>query len=134
MGQGDGEMASLNLNGTSSLQCSGLPSIDWEPLWYVAYISANREKRVAEQMSARKMENFLPLYASVRRWKDRRVTLEMPLFPGYVFVRMALRDRLQVLQVPGVVKLVGFHGLPTELPEKEIEALRTGLLNGVRAQ
>src|SRR5437016_7105380 len=80
--------------------------------WYAAYTSANHEKRVSEQLGMREVEHFLPLYPSVRQWKDRRVKLDMPLFPGYVFVRMALRDRLQVLQVPGVARLVGFDGTP----------------------
>jgi transcription termination/antitermination protein NusG len=102
--------------------------------WYAAYTSANHEKRVAEQMGAREVEHFLPLYASVRKWKDRRVTLELPLFPGYVFVRMALRDRLRVQQIPGVARLVGFDGAPAALPEEEIEALRTSLAKGVRAE
>jgi transcription antitermination factor NusG len=105
-----------------------------KPRWYAAYTSANHEKRVAEQLSLRSVEHFLPAYASVRRWKDRRVTLQMPLFPGYVFVRMALRDRLQVLQVPGVAKLVGFNGTPVALPQGEIEALRASLADGLRAE
>src|SRR6267378_327195 len=63
--------------------------------WYAAYTSANHEKRVAEQLGVREVEHFLPLYESVRRWKDRRVTLQLPLFPGYIFVHMALRDRLK---------------------------------------
>jgi len=67
------------------------------------------------------MEHFLPLYESVRRWKDRQVKLELPLFPGYLFVRLALRDRLKVQQVPGVARLVGFDGTPTEVPGEEIE-------------
>jgi transcription antitermination factor NusG len=73
------------------------------------------------------VECFLPLYESVRRWKDRRVRLELPLFPGYVFVRLALRDRLRVLQIPGVVRLVGFDGHPSPLPFEDIEAIRTCL-------
>jgi transcription antitermination factor NusG len=105
-----------------------------ELLWYAAYTSANHEKRVAEQLGVRSVEHFLPVYESVRRWKDRRMKLQLPLFPGYVFVRLALRDRLQVLQVPGVAKLVGFNGIPTALPHGEIEALRTSLGNGVRAE
>ena len=64
--------------------------------WYAAYTRANHEKRVAEQLERRSTECFLPLYESVRRWKDRRVRLHLPLFPGYVFVRLALRDRLRV--------------------------------------
>ena len=111
-----------------------MPSSYWEPLWYAAYTTANHEKRVAEQLAVRSVEHFLPKYASVRRWKDRRVRLELPLFPGYVFVRLALRDRLQVLKIPGVAKLVGFNGTPTALPEEEITALRASLASGVRAE
>jgi transcription antitermination factor NusG len=51
----------------------------------------------------------------------------MPLFPGYVFVRLALRDRLRVLEIPSVVRLVGFDGRPTEFRDEEMEALRLGL-------
>ena len=65
------------------------------------------------------MENFLPLYPSVRRWKDRQVRLQLPLFAGYVCVRLNLRDRLQVLEVPSVATLVGFGGHPAALPEAE---------------
>jgi len=102
--------------------------------WYAAYTCANHEKRVAEQLSVRSVEHFLPLYQSVRRWKDRRVQLQLPLFPGYVFVRIALRDRLQVLQIPSVVRLVGFEGRPTALPEIEIEALKGGLQRQLHAK
>jgi transcription antitermination factor NusG len=105
-----------------------------DPLWYAAYTSANHEKRVAEQLGVRSVEHFVPLYESVRRWKDRKVRLQLPLFPGYVFVRLALRDRLRVLQVPGVVRLVGFNGLPTPLAEVEVERLRLALGQGVRAE
>ena len=104
-----------------------LPDSFAEPHWYVAYTSANHEKRVAQQLLQRTVENFLPLYDTVRRWKDRRVRLRMPLFPGYVFVRLPLHDRLRVLEVPGVVRLVGFNGLPVALPDEEIETLRAGL-------
>jgi transcription antitermination factor NusG len=74
------------------------------------------------------VEHFLPLYESMRRWKDRRVKLQLPLFPGYVFVRLSLCDRLKVLQVPGVARLVGFNGQPAVLPDREIEALRSSTL------
>lgn len=103
------------------------------PLWYAAYTCANHEKRVADQLSERAVEHFLPLYESVRRWKDRRVHLQLPLFPGYVFVRMALRDRLRVLQISSVANLVSFNGTPAALPEAEIEGLKAGLERGVQA-
>jgi transcription antitermination factor NusG len=112
----------------------GLPAEHCEPQWYAAYTSANHEKRVAEQLGVREVEHFLPTYSSVRRWKDRRVTLQLPLFPGYVFVRMALRNRLQVLQVPGLARLVGFGSTPAPLPQRDIDVLRAGLTTGVRAE
>jgi len=105
-----------------------------EKRWYAAYTSANHERRVAEQLAVRDVDHFLPVYASVRRWKDRRVTLQMPLFPGYVFVCMALRDRLQVQQVPGVAHLVGFDGTPAALPDAEIQALMRGVESGLLAE
>jgi len=98
-----------------------------ETRWYAAYTCANHEKRVAIQLGQRSVEHFLPLYESVRRWKDRRMTLHLPLFPGYLFVRIALRDGLQVLQVPGVARLVGFNGLPCALPTSEIATLQSCL-------
>jgi transcription antitermination factor NusG len=60
--------------------------------------------------------------------------LQLPLFPGYLFVRMAVVDRLRVLQVPGVVRLVGFNGQLSALPDAEIEGLKNGLAGGVRAE
>jgi len=105
-----------------------------EQRWYAAYTSANHEKRVAKQLGQRSVEHFLPMYQSARRWKDRQMTLSLPLFPGYVFVRVALRDRLQVLQVPGVARLVGFNGPPTPLADEEIESLRRALADGLRAE
>src|SRR5262245_10028837 len=102
-----------NLAGTEQLSpWEAPPSVFVEQHWYAAYTCANREKRVATELGVRDVEHFMPLYSSVRRWKDRRVNLELPLFPGYVFVRLALRDRLRVLQIPSVVRLVGFNGLP----------------------
>jgi len=105
-----------------------------EHCWYAVYTSANHEKRVADQLAPRAIEHFLPLYESVRRWKDRRMKLQMPLFPGYVFVRLWLGERLKVLQVPGVVRFVGFAGGPAALPQREIEALRSSLRAELRAE
>jgi transcription antitermination factor NusG len=102
----------------------------FEPQWYAAYTCANHEKRVAQEAERRSVECFLPLYESVRRWKDRRVRLKLPLFPGYVFVRLALRDRLRVLEIPGVARLVGFNGHPTPVPAEDIERLRACVAGG----
>lgn len=98
-----------------------------ESRWYAAYTYANHERRVAQQLAERRFESFLPTYRSVRRWKDRRKELQLPLFPNYVFVRMDLSDRIRVLQVPGLINLVIFQGQPAALEDGEVDRLRTGL-------
>src|SRR5277367_6782322 len=70
---------------------------DLRPVSSVAYTRANHEKRVADQLAECGVTHFLPQYESVRTWKDRKVHLKMPLFPGYVFVHLTLQDRLDVL-------------------------------------
>jgi transcription antitermination factor NusG len=121
-------------NAANAAECATPPAEYRETRWYAVYTSANREKRVAEQMGVRGLEHFLPLYASVRYWKNGRVTLQRPLFPGYVFVRLALLEKLRVQQIPGVARLVGFDGTPAALPDEEIETLRTSLGSGMRAE
>jgi transcription antitermination factor NusG len=98
--------------------------------WYALYTCPRHEKCVAQQIEQRSISCFLPLYRSVRRWKDRRKELELALFPGYVFVRLALKDRLRVLQLPSAVRLVSFNGQPAALPEAEIDQLRERLARG----
>jgi len=102
--------------------------------WYALYTCANHERRVAAELDVRAIEHFLPLYRAVRRWKDRCVTLDCPLFPGYVFVHLSLDVRIRVLQLPGVVRLVNFGGLPVALPDAQVEALRAGLNGQLRAR
>ena len=100
---------------------------DLGPRWFAAYTCAHHEKRVASQLAERAIPYYLPLYESMRRWKDRRKLLELPLFPGYLFVRMHPRDHLKIVGVPGMVRLVGFGGQPTAVPEGEIAAIRACL-------
>lgn len=105
-----------------------------EQHWYAAYTCANHEKRVAAELAGRDVEYFLPLYTSLRRWSDRTLQLDLPLFPGYVFLRIALREKLRVLQIPSIVRLVGFSGQPAVLSDDEMDALRTGLTKQLKAE
>jgi transcription antitermination factor NusG len=102
--------------------------------WYAVYTCSRHEKRVAQQLEERGIDHFLPVYRSVRRWKDRKKELELVLFPGYIFVRFPLMNRLQVLQLPGVVRFVCFNGQPAALPAGDIEALRNGLSEKLRVE
>jgi len=102
--------------------------------WYATYVCSRHEKQVLSQLQERNISCFLPVYRSVRRWKDRRKELELVLFPGYVFVHIDLKDRLRVLQLPSVVRFVSFNGHPAPLQDSEIEVLAKGLASGIRAE
>lgn len=80
-------------------------------------------------MSQRQIEHYLPLYRAQHKWSDgSRVSLDLPLFPNYLFVRIRRTERVRVLEIPGVLAIVGGTARePSPLPEEEIDALRAGL-------
>jgi transcription antitermination factor NusG len=98
------------------------PSTDW----FALYTSSRREKHVAKLLDERQIENFLPLYRADRHWDKRSpVTLDLPLFPNYLFVRAGRKASL--LSVPGVLSIVGSGRQPWPLPDHEIEAFRSAV-------
>jgi transcription antitermination factor NusG len=100
----------------------------YSPQWYAAYTTPRHEKHVSAMLTERRIENFLPLYRTSRQWKKSApVVLELPLFPAYVFVRLARQARGTVLGLPGVLSIVGSPKEPWPLPDFEIEALRRGM-------
>lgn len=101
-----------------------VPRVEDKAEWFVLRTQARHEKCVAERARSRQVESFLPLYRSVRYWKDRRKELELPLFPGYVFVRTSIAERRPILQVPGVLQFITCNGQPTPVPDAEVDALR----------
>lgn len=125
----------IGINGTSDLSrgSSLAPAFD-QPEWYAVYANVRHEKRVKEYLDGRMVECYLPSYRSVRRWQDRRKEVEFPLFPGYLFVRIAYRSRLHVLATPGVVQIVSFDGKPAPIRSEEIEALRRALLRNAHCE
>ncbi|MDP9052283.1 MAG: UpxY family transcription antiterminator [Acidobacteriota bacterium] len=95
--------------------------------WWALYTRHQHEKTVAEILSAKGFEVFLPLYESMRRWKDRTKELSLPLFPSYVFVRGELDRRLQIVTTPGVHMILSRGDKLAVIPESEIEAIRMAL-------
>lgn len=97
--------------------------------WFALYTASRHEKQVAQHLGQREIECYLPLYKTQRKWANGlRVTLDLPLFPGYVFVHIRRSERGRVLGVPGALSVVGgTGGEPAWLPEAAIHALRAAL-------
>jgi transcription antitermination factor NusG len=92
--------------------------------WCALFTCHQHEKSVACGLTAKGFEAFVPLYDSMRRWKDRKKLVSLPLFPCYVFVRGALTRRLQAVTTPGVHMIVCTGDQVAVIPEEEIEAIR----------
>ena len=105
-----------------------LPPPTPDACWYAAYTAPCREKRVLDHLVGRQIESFLPLYLSSRKWKNGcSVELERPVFPGYVFVRMAVTERVRVLEVPSVLSIVSRGRVPEPLDDDAITTMRASL-------
>ncbi|MGZ7106889.1 MAG: UpxY family transcription antiterminator [Candidatus Angelobacter sp.] len=98
--------------------------------WYAVYTRTRHEKAVAEQCKQRGVIAFLPLYCVRHRWKQRFAEVLLPLFPSYIFVRIALEERVRVLSVPGIVSIVSFNGSPAVVPESQIDCLKRAISLG----
>jgi transcription antitermination factor NusG len=92
--------------------------------WFALRVKPRTEKAVADALAGKGYEEFLPLHKERRRWSDRVVSVEMPLFPGYVFCRFDAQQRLPILTTPGVMLVVSAGRTPQPVDDGEIASLR----------
>jgi transcription antitermination factor NusG len=95
--------------------------------WFALTVKHQHERRVEGVLCANGVQTFLPVFRSRRQWSDRIKQQEAPLFPGYVFGRFSLPERVSVLKTPGVARIVGFGGVPVPLEDQEVGSIRTAL-------
>ena len=99
-------------------------SLQSDDSWYALYTRSRHEKRVAETLTQRGFDTFLPLVPRVSEWHDRKKTVHWPLFPSYVFVRFPLEMAASVLSIPGSVRVISVGGRPAAIPDGEIDNVR----------
>jgi transcription antitermination factor NusG len=105
-----------------------------ESPWYAIYTRHQHEKMVAQNLTSKGFESFLPLCTTAHNWKDRTKALSLPLFPCYVFLKGGIERRLQIITTPGIHGLVSRGGQPAAIPFIEIEAIRRVVQSGVRIE
>lgn len=112
-------------NANVDLPAKLYPALSEKPSWYALYTRNRHEKLVHRELEGKGIESFLPLRRIVRQWSDRKKLIEEPLFRGYLFLRIDLAKRMEILSTTGVVSIVGSHCEdPWIVPEKDIEALQ----------
>jgi len=102
--------------------------------WFALQVRARHEKNIAEMLRGKGYNPFLPLYECRRRWSNRYKMLELPLFPGYLFCRFDVHDRLPILKTPGVILVLGIAKTPVPIDSAEIDAIRTIVGSGLQSQ
>ena len=100
-------------------------------LWHVAYVKSRSEKKVKERLDRMGIQAFLPLIKTVRQWSDRKKTVQVPLFNGYIFLQLSGDDYTRVRMVEGVVNFIYQEKKIAVVPEKQIEDIRTFLESGL---
>src|SRR5208337_1330075 len=113
---------------------TGGGGLDISGAWCAIYTRHQHEKAIAQILSAKGLEVFLPLYNATRQWKDRTMRLSLPLFPCYLFLRGMKERRLEVVTTPGIVSVLGINGEPAAIPESEIESVRRVIEWGNRVE
>ena len=105
---------------------SGIVSAAPAEMWYAVHTRSRFEKKVASEIAAKNIEQYLPLYRELHAWKDRRKEVDLPLFPGYVFVRMldTMENRLAVLRTAGAVRVLGTGDSLDPIPDHEVEGIQ----------
>jgi transcription antitermination factor NusG len=120
---------------------SGVPIVahgngmyDPEFRWYAVWTRSRQEKVASTMLNTLGVQHYLPLKSELRQWSDRKQMVEMPVFSGYLFVRINLMkaSRLQVLKSPGVVAFVGNQAGPLPIPDQQIEDIRIVLTVGAK--
>lgn len=117
----------------------GLPETEMEPSkttypWFALQVRSGYERMVTAHLDGKGYERFLPLYKCRRRWSDRFKELELPLFPGYVFCRFNVLNRLPILVIPGVFSVVGMGKTAVPVEETEIAAIQAAVKSGLPSQ
>jgi transcription antitermination factor NusG len=108
-------------------QASPLAGVDLVEHWYALQARARHERTVEQRLRERGVSTFLPVVTEIHQWSDRKKKVQMPLFSGYLFVKLA-RSKVsivRVLGVEGVFRFVGSGGEGTPIPETQIDAIRS---------
>ncbi len=119
-------MACLRLTTNQLLSGHSAALID-ELAWFAVQTRPRHEKKVSAELHEKGISSFLPLVSVTRQWSDRRRAVEIPLFPQYIFVRIAqtLNTRVSVLRTNGVTNFVGTRGIGVPIPDEQIERVQT---------
>jgi transcription elongation factor/antiterminator RfaH len=101
--------------------------------WYVLHTKSRHENVVSEGLSKKAIEVFLPRVKVRSKRRDRKLMIQIPLFPGYLFLRTDLHphSHLEIVKTAGAVRLIGTHQGPVPVPDEAIASLKIMVASGM---
>ena len=102
--------------------------------WFALQIRSRWEANTADLLRGKGLQTLLPTYTTKRKWSDRMKSVESPLFPGYVFCRFDVHNRLPVLVTPGVIAVVGLGKTPIAVDDAEILSIQSAMKSGIHLE
>lgn len=124
-------MRQLPVRGIVDRSAVGQTNPDASLSWFALQTRSRWEGTAAGLLQAKGLETLLPTYSTRRKWSDRSKLVESPLFPGYVFCRFDVHNRLPVLITPGVISVVGRGKTPVAIDDLEIISIQAAIQSGV---
>jgi len=117
--------------GSDSRQIGSSEQTHLAEYWFAVHVRPRHEKSVSRGLNAKGYREFLPTYTTRSRWADRYKDVERPLFPGYLFCQFNPKQRLLILETPGVASIIGFGNRPVPVDEEEIRSVRAIVESGL---
>lgn len=99
--------------------------------WYVMYTASRSEKKVADRLTEKGLDVYLPMIEELRQWSDRKKKVQRAMFNGYVFVKTHRNQLWECLQVPGAVKFIHFSGQHATIREEDLDIIKRVIETGV---
>jgi transcription antitermination factor NusG len=121
----------IDLNSTNANEERNALGTNSNLPWFAIRVKSNYEKPVSTTLRGKGFEEFVPMYRARRQWSDRIKTVDLPLFPGYLFCRLDLSKRLPLLTTPGFLYVVGKGRTPEPVDENEISAIQRVVSSGL---
>jgi transcriptional antiterminator NusG len=110
--------------GGACLQKKQKNHMDKNKHWYAVYTRPRWEKKVADLLTKKRVENYCPLNRVERQWADRKKIVFEPLFTSYVFVNASPEEHLLIKQTDGILNFVYWLGQPAIIKDEEIDAVK----------
>ena len=95
-------------------------------LWYVLHTKSRHENVVNDGLARKSVEVYLPKITVPSKRRDRKKTIRVPLFPGYLFVKTDLHPHthLEIVKVAGAVRFIGNKQGPLSIADETVESLK----------